>query len=116
MSVHDWQATDNEYTRTITEEIRPAPKLQSRVGEANTEQYPHTRKLKSEMAGVASYSEQDTDPAPLRFGDGRSEGDEGQLLVWMADEIREVLDSQASPMPSGGDGRGAPRLSWPPMA
>ena len=75
--LHAWQVTDNEFFRTITEEILDYV----------------MREMLDSQGGF--YSTQDAD----------SEGEEGKFFVWTPDEIREVLGNQASPLPSGGDGR-----------
>ena len=76
--LHAWQVTGNEFFRTITEEILDYV----------------MREMLDPQGGF--YSTQDAD----------SEGEEGKFFVWTPDEIRGVLDSQASPLPGGGDGRG----------
>jgi hypothetical protein len=73
---------------------------------ANDQQFRRTPKLPSHAGGIAFYTTQDADPTPLRSGEDRCEGEEGRFFVQTPDEIRELLDNQASPLPSGGDGRG----------
>jgi uncharacterized protein YyaL (SSP411 family) len=65
--LHAWQVTDNEFFRTITEEI-----LDYVVREMTD-------------PGGGFYSTQDAD----------SEGEEGKFFVWTPDEIREVLVDEA---------------------
>jgi hypothetical protein len=76
--LHAWQVTGNEFFRTITEEILDYV----------------VREMTDAEGGF--FSTQDAD----------SEGEEGKFFVWTPDEIREVLGSQASLLPGGGDGRG----------
>jgi uncharacterized protein YyaL (SSP411 family) len=76
--LHAWQVTGNEFFRTITEEILDYV----------------VREMTDPTGGF--YSTQDAD----------SEGEEGKFFVWTPGQIREVLDTQASPLPGGGDGRG----------
>jgi uncharacterized protein YyaL (SSP411 family) len=75
--LHAWQVTGNEFFRTITEEILDYV----------------VREMTDPTGGF--YSTQDAD----------SEGEEGKFFVWTPGQIREVLDTQASPLPGGGDGR-----------
>ena len=76
--LHAWQVTGNAFFRTITEEILDYV----------------MREMLDPEGGF--YSTQDAD----------SEGEEGKFFVWTPDEIRDVLGSEASPLPDGGDGRG----------
>jgi uncharacterized protein YyaL (SSP411 family) len=69
--------TGNECFRTITEEILDYV----------------VREMTDPTGGF--YSTHDAD----------SEGEEGKFFVWTPGQIREVLDTQASPLPGGGDGR-----------
>jgi hypothetical protein len=107
--LHAWQVTGNEFFRTITEEILDyVMREMTYVGAgANDQQLRPGPQLPSNASGIPGfYSTQDADPTPLRSGDDRSKGEEGRLFVWTPDESREVLGSQASPLPSGGDWRG----------
>jgi uncharacterized protein YyaL (SSP411 family) len=89
--LHAWQVTDNEFFRTITEEILDyVVREMTYVGaDANDQQLRLRAQLQSNAAdkvgGVAFYSTQDAD----------SEGEEGKFFVWTPDEIREVLDDEA---------------------
>jgi uncharacterized protein YyaL (SSP411 family) len=65
--LHAWQLTEDEYHRTITEEILDYV----------------MREMFDESGGL--YSTQDAD----------SEGEEGKFFVWTPDEIREVLGDDA---------------------
>jgi uncharacterized protein YyaL (SSP411 family) len=74
--LHAWQATGNEFLRTITEEILD-----------------YVIREMTDSAG--GFSAQDADPTALRSGDDRSEGEEGKFFVWTPYEIRAVLGSHA---------------------
>ena len=78
--LHAWQVTGNGFFRSIAEEILDYV----------------VREMLDPEGGF--YSTQDTD----------SEGDEDKFFVWAPDEIREVLGSLVSPLPSGEDGKRTP--------
>jgi uncharacterized protein YyaL (SSP411 family) len=65
--LHAWQATGNEFYRTITEEILDYV----------------VREMLAPEGGF--YSTQDAD----------SEGEEGKFFVWTPDQIRELLGNEA---------------------
>ena len=65
--LHAWQVTDNEFFRTISEEILDYV----------------VREMLDPAGGF--YSTQDAD----------NEGEEGKFFVWTPDEIRAVLGDQA---------------------
>jgi uncharacterized protein YyaL (SSP411 family) len=94
--LHAWQVTGNEFFRSITEEILDYVVREMLDPEGvqmlRTQHLPSS----SSSAGTAGfYSTQDADPAPLRSGDDRSEGEEGKFFVWTPGEIGEVLGDEA---------------------
>jgi uncharacterized protein YyaL (SSP411 family) len=97
--LHAWQVTGSEFFHTITEEILDYVVREMTCVDAcvDTQQLRSGPQLPSNSAGIAGgfYSTQDADPAPLRSGDDRSEGEEGKFFVWTVDEIRSVLGEEA---------------------
>ena len=86
--LHAWQVAGTEFFRTITEKILDYV----------------MREMPDRQGGFCSTQDAD------------SEGVEGKFFVWAPDEIREILGKEASPLPSGEDGRAAAAPSWPPTA
>ena len=90
---HAWQVIGNEFFRTIAEEILDYVVREMTCVDAciDTQQFRRAPKLPSYAGGIAFCSTQDAD----------SEGEEGKLLVWTPDEMREVLGSDPDAFTAG---------------